>query len=205
MAKRNHELDAPILMSARAEFLEKGFENASLKSICENAGVTTGAVYKRYKDKEALFAAVVEETVNKLNGAADMKCDYDMGALSDEELLAMWNMDESSIMWWFEFLDDVRDDFVLLISRAETTRYAHFQHDWVEKMTDGTYECYEEMFRRGLTNVKVSRREFHILLTAFWTTFYEPFVHGYSMEEIKAHSSLVCRLFDWKTVLGLRA
>lgn len=205
MAKRNHELDVPILMSARAEFLEKGFENASLKSICENAGVTTGAVYKRYKDKEALFAAVVEETVNKLNGAADVKCDYDMGALSDEELLAMWNMDESSIMWWFEFLDDVRDDFVLLISRAETTRYAHFQHDWVEKMTDVTYECYEEMFRRGLTNVKVSRREFHILLTAFWTTFYEPFVHGYSMEEIKAHSSLVCRLFDWKTVLGLRA
>ncbi len=41
-----------ILESARNEFLANGFEKASLKAICEGAGVTTGALYKRYKGKE---------------------------------------------------------------------------------------------------------------------------------------------------------
>ena len=40
MAKPDHSLDPLTLASARREFLEKGFEKASLKRICENANVT---------------------------------------------------------------------------------------------------------------------------------------------------------------------
>lgn len=55
MAKPDHSLDPLILESARKEFLVNGFEKASLKEICDRAGVTTGALYKRYQGKEALF------------------------------------------------------------------------------------------------------------------------------------------------------
>ena len=34
-----------ILNSAKAEFLEKGFKDASLRNIAKQAGVTTGAIY----------------------------------------------------------------------------------------------------------------------------------------------------------------
>ena len=51
MAVPDHSIDPRILESARKEFLTYGFEKASLKSICEGAGVTTGALYKRYKGK----------------------------------------------------------------------------------------------------------------------------------------------------------
>ena len=34
-----------LLRSAKEEFVEKGFQNASLRKICSKAGVTTGAVY----------------------------------------------------------------------------------------------------------------------------------------------------------------
>ena len=37
-----------ILKAAEIEFLEKGFVNASLRDICQKAGVTTGALYKRF-------------------------------------------------------------------------------------------------------------------------------------------------------------
>lgn len=204
MATRNHSLDTPILESARKEFLEKGFEKASLKKICENAGVTTGAVYKRYKDKEALFAAVVEDTVADLNRFADERCNVDVTALSDEALVQAWNMNNGEMMWWFEYLFEHYDGFVLLISRAETTRYANFQHDWVEKMTGGTYAYYEEAFCRGLASVKMSKGELHILLTAFWATIYEPFIHGYTMEQIEEHCRIVCRMFDWYNTFGFK-
>ena len=64
MAVADRSIDPRILESARTEFLASGFEKASLKTICEGAGVTTGALYKRYKGKEELFCAVVEQTVS---------------------------------------------------------------------------------------------------------------------------------------------
>lgn len=205
MAKRNHALDQPILDSARKEFLEKGFEKASLKAICEYAGVTTGAVYKRYKDKEELFAAVIEDTLKDLNQIADEKCSIDVSRLSDEELVEAWNMNSGSMLWWFQFLNDRREDFILLISKSETTRYANFQHDWVEKMTKGTFSYYEEALKRGLATVVITKEEFHILLTAFWSTIYEPFIHGYNTQQIEEHCQLVCRMFDWYGVLGFKS
>lgn len=202
MAVRNYSLDQPILESAKKEFLTKGFEKASLKEICENAGVTTGAVYKRYKDKEELFASVVEDTVKDLYKIADEKCNIDFNEITDEALVKAWDMDETYMMWWFEYLFDRYDGFVLLIKCAETTRYANFQHDWVEKMTGGTFAYYEEAFRRGLTVVEVSKGELHILLSAFWTTIYEPFIHGYTLDQIEEHCRLVCRMFDWYHMFG---
>lgn len=49
-----------MLQSAQREFLDKGYEKASLRSIAQNAGVTTGALYVRFPNKSALFAALVE-------------------------------------------------------------------------------------------------------------------------------------------------
>lgn len=44
-----------ILCAAKAEFLKKGFQTASLRAIVKAAGVTTGALYGYYSSKEALF------------------------------------------------------------------------------------------------------------------------------------------------------
>ena len=49
MSRPDISIDPKLLESAKEEFLSKGFLEASLKTICDNAGVTTGALYKRYK------------------------------------------------------------------------------------------------------------------------------------------------------------
>ena len=48
-----------IHKAAKKEFLDKGFQMASLRNIVKNAGVTTGAFYGYYKSKEELFDALV--------------------------------------------------------------------------------------------------------------------------------------------------
>lgn len=50
-----------ILAVASREFLQKGFQGASLRSIVKQAGVTTGAFYGYFKSKEELFDALVKE------------------------------------------------------------------------------------------------------------------------------------------------
>ena len=59
MAQEKSATQQAILAAAQAEFWEKGFQRAALRSIVKAAGVTTGALYGYYGSKEALFEALV--------------------------------------------------------------------------------------------------------------------------------------------------
>ena len=48
-----------LIECAKKEFIEKGYMKASLRNICKEAGVTTGAMYFFFKDKEELFESIV--------------------------------------------------------------------------------------------------------------------------------------------------
>ena len=205
MAVANHSIDPKILESARSEFMTNGFEKSSLKSICEGAGVTTGALYKRYKGKEDLFCAVVEQTVADLYEVAHARGDKDPAAMSDQELIKAWDMDDADMMWWFRFLYDRHDDFYLLLACSQGTRYANFEHDWVELLTKATSAYLAEAQRRGLCRTDVGPAELHILLSAFWTTIYEPFIHHFTWEQIEAHCRIVCGLLHWHEALHFQA
>lgn len=204
MAKPDHSIDPRILESAKSEFLALGFEKASLQHICSRAEVTTGALYKRYRSKEDLFCAVVADTVSDLKGILAEKTSADLRSMTDEALIRAWDMDIDYMMWWFRFLYDRHDGFVLLLKCAEGTSYSNFQHDWVETMTAATYDYYQEARRRGLTKTDISTQEMHILLSAFWTTIYEPFIHDFTWQQIEEHCRLVCGLFNWYQVLGFK-
>ncbi|MBE6123332.1 MAG: helix-turn-helix transcriptional regulator [Solobacterium sp.] len=62
MASKDHSLDEKIVDAARNEFLEVGYRNASMRKIAARAGITTGALYTRYENKDVLFASLVYET-----------------------------------------------------------------------------------------------------------------------------------------------
>lgn len=205
MAKPDHSIDPRILESAKREFLALGFEKSSLQHICEQAHVTTGALYKRYRGKEDLFCAVVADTVSDLKDAFEERAGVDLYSLSNEALIKAWDMDEGYMMWWFQYLYKRHDGFVLLLKCAEGTSYSNFQHDWVESMTGASYDYYQEARRRELTHTDISLEEMHILLSAFWTTIYEPFIHDFTWKQIEEHCKLVCNLFNWYHVLGFTA
>jgi len=49
---------AKLLESARALIREKGYEQTTLEAIAERAGMTTGAIYGNFKNRDALFIAL---------------------------------------------------------------------------------------------------------------------------------------------------
>ena len=55
-----------ILEIGRKEFLALGYRDASLRHIAASLGVTTGAIYRYYADKEALFDALVAQPAQEL-------------------------------------------------------------------------------------------------------------------------------------------
>ena len=66
MAVKDHSLDPVIVASARKEFLEHGYQKASLHKIAQDAGITTGALYTRYRNKDALFRSLVEPVLQEM-------------------------------------------------------------------------------------------------------------------------------------------
>ena len=62
----NEKLCADILETGRKEFLALGYRDASLRHIAASLGVTTGAIYRYYADKEALFDALVAQPAQEL-------------------------------------------------------------------------------------------------------------------------------------------
>lgn len=67
MAVKNHLLDDKIIEAATAEFLEFGFQGASLRRIAQRADLSTGALYTRYKSKDALFCSIVNDALSEIS------------------------------------------------------------------------------------------------------------------------------------------
>src|ERR1700761_5834306 len=70
-----------LLDAAENVFAAKGYDGAKISDIAEEAGVSVGAVYFRFKDKDALFFAIAESFIEDaraglgalLAGAAEME------------------------------------------------------------------------------------------------------------------------------------
>lgn len=204
MAVRQKYIDDNLLVSAKECFLEKGYLATMLRDVCQRAGVTTGALYKRYKGKEELFDAVVEPAVKKLNEVVGAATQQDVSEYTDEQLIRPWRLSGQGIRQWFDMLEEIRDGFILLVSsKSDGSRYSNFHHEWVQRMTEVDFVYIEEIKKRNLIRQDISKRELHVLLTCFWQLYYEPFIHGFSPEEIAGHCEYIRMLFDWEKILGI--
>jgi TetR/AcrR family transcriptional regulator, mexJK operon transcriptional repressor len=81
-AKQTAAINAAILTTARRMFLENGFDAMAMEAVAFEIGASKGTIYDRYPSKEALFHAVVQESVARWSAAAavdDVQLTDDLG------------------------------------------------------------------------------------------------------------------------------
>jgi AcrR family transcriptional regulator len=78
------EVDTRILDAARKVFLERGFGGASIDEIAEVARSGKPTIYARFRDKRALFTAVVKREI--LSRMTEFKAEVPTGATVEERL-----------------------------------------------------------------------------------------------------------------------
>jgi AcrR family transcriptional regulator len=88
------EVEERILGAARTVFLERGFEGASIEEIAEAARSGKPTIYARFPDKEALFTAVVMQSVAA--NIARIKAQSPTGATIEERLE---NLGATMLQW----------------------------------------------------------------------------------------------------------
>jgi AcrR family transcriptional regulator len=64
MQVKKDDIKKRIMKSACNEFLRHGFQGASLRVIAEKAGLTKGAVYSYFKNKDTLFCSLTAPAVD---------------------------------------------------------------------------------------------------------------------------------------------
>ena len=204
MSVPDRSIDPRLLSAAKDEFLKKGFEKASLAEICKAAGVTTGALYKRFDGKEDLFSALVSDTVHDMLEYAFGIEKTDLASFTDQELYDSFFMMPETNRRWLRFLYDHREGFTLLIRCSAGTRYENFHQDWTEKMNALDYKYYQEARRRGLTTKDITIEELHVLTYGVWALYYEPFFLGFTWEQIEKHAEMIHLFTDWHRALDMK-
>ena len=116
--KEEKETRQKLLASAKSEFLEKGYLKASLRNICKNAGVTTGALYFFFEDKEDLFGSLVEEPLHTLIGM--MTKHYEV---EEKGLKSDFSEDYETARMLLHFMYLYYDEFQLMLTKSQGSKY----------------------------------------------------------------------------------
>ena len=204
MSAPDRSIDPRLLSAAKKEFLKKGFEKASLTDICKAAGVTTGALYKRFSGKEDLFSALVSDTVQDMEEYVSEMGRTDLTSFTDQEVYDSFSMMPETNRRWLRFLYDHREGFTLLIRCAAGTRYENFHQDWTEKMNALDYKYYQEARRRGMAAKEMTEKELHVLSYGIWALYYEPFFLDFTWDQIERHAETIYLFTDWHSVLEMK-
>lgn len=202
MANPDRSIDPRILEAARDDFLSKPYDMVSLREICSKAGVTTGAFYNRYKNKEELFDALVMPTLALVEEYSNQTETASYTRLNEENLRRIWEMTSENQSRIIDMFYDNYDGFKLLLCHAEGTKYANFLHDFASDVTVRSLRFITEAHRRGMTPFVIEEEELHMLITAYWATMFEPIIHGLPREKAQLHGENVAKLFNWTAVLG---
>lgn len=195
-----------ILSAAKREFMEKGFLNASLRSIVKDAGVTTGAFYRYYDSKEALFAALVGEhaayVLDLFNHTVD---DFEKlpGKVQTEQMI---DTSSDCMQQMLDYVYDHYDAFKLLIECAEGTAYADFIHQLVVREVDSTYKYMRTLSDMGYEVEPLNKNLVHIIASGLFAGIFETVVHDMPRDEAKEYVSQLQRFSaaGWSELLHVR-
>jgi len=200
--KQTHE---KILNSAREQFREKGFRDASIRSICKNAGVTNGAFYSHFDSKEDLFSGIVQPC---LDGLSKIYKDESVGFFeikSAGDIIEAFRKTYASTDKIISFLCENREDFMLVLDSSAGTVYENF----TEQITEAEARSMAEFLKKSKSYVKnMEKISNNIIKTGssiLINTIFDGVRQGLSSEEILKETALVSDycIAGYKYLLGI--
>lgn len=112
------EIKESILQAALLEFYDNGYKSAAMRNIAGKAKIPTGLIYSYYKNKEALFDAVLSPVLYDWKRVLESGEDKDMHMGN-----AIYGLSRAETECLLDLFDH-RQEFIILIDRSEGTKYA---------------------------------------------------------------------------------
>ncbi|MBR4333341.1 MAG: TetR/AcrR family transcriptional regulator [Clostridia bacterium] len=190
-----------VMAAASEEFLEYGFEKASMRRVGERCGLTAAGLYRHCRDKEDLFDQLVAPAVERISAWMDAHLTKYLAAVQEE----------GNLQWQDSWVDMMReivyphmDDYHLLLTCSSGTKYENFLHDFTQTAQEQTFQYLPVLRDKGLAIRTISPMEMHLLFSAYVTALFEPVIHRYTLEESMRCLETVEAFFlpGWKVLFG---
>ena len=187
-----------LIESAKAEFLKYGFQNANLRRISADSGVSTNSIYTRFGDKAGLFDAVVKPAAD---GLMKIYLESISGASRCGNAADAANMGDEGTELVLKYIYDNFDSFRLIFCRSAGTEYEHY----FDKLAETEEHYYREFAGRYAGNGNdISDFFIHVVCRTGWQYMYEVVSHELSYEDAKAFMKNIRKFCfaGWAGVLG---
>lgn len=169
-----------LIESAKAEFMEKGYNKASLRTICSNAGVTTGALYFFFEDKADLFRAIVGNAVDGLFEIMQVHFD------EDDDIVANVDADNTD-----DYIDDHSeiaqqlihhiyknyDAAILVLTRSQGSEYENIVDKIVDITESKSIEMMEKIAAKTGERKKLNKYMLHLVIHIVVDSFVQLVIH----------------------------
>lgn len=205
MKKKDEIAVDKILECAKDEFMEKGYEGASMRTIAERAGYTTGMLYARFADKSRLFKELVGEAADKLFNYFS-KAEDDFAELPPEQQHSdMHTYVESKVDVMIDIIYDNFDAFKLIVCKSAGSGYDYYIDKMIDVETANTVRFIEDLNRAGIQIKEVRADLSHMLSSAMFNGIFEVVAHDLPREEARGYIKQIQDFFNagWDRLLGL--
>ncbi len=193
MAKQIEGVYERILDCAKAEFLDKGYTDASLRSIAAAAETSTNSIYVRFGDKEGLFSAIVEPVLSEMTERflkiQEAFCRMDQAA----QAAHMAEYADGGMAELVDYMYDHLDEFRLLLDASYGTRFHNFVDTLVRIEVEYTYKYMERAGYAAQLGDAATEKLLHIVTTSRFESIFEVIRHGMSRAEAAEYIELLSR------------
>jgi len=149
-----------ILESAMGVFAIKGFEDASMREIAAAAGLTTGAIYHHYKNKDDLFYDAVKEAAYFVHKLSEKNEDSKLK--SNDEILA-----EISSRVMERMSKEIEQRLLILLAAYAISKGGRIKEKYKQDYTEIIQKVAEMYFYAfGIENIDYQRSLAAILVAA---------------------------------------
>lgn len=185
MSTKAEDTEKNILNTARKHFLKDGFSGASLRNIVKDAGLTTGAFYKYYPTKEALFDALTDPYIEHIYQIYDRVVE-DFEKLSAKEQTS--NMSDTSgdgMDQMIDYIYEHYDNSRLLLKCGDSGKFETFIHNMVDREMRSSLEYVKKMKEDGIEIPIVGESLMHMIYTGFFSSIFQIIEHDIDKEIAK--------------------
>ena len=193
-----------ILKEAKIEFMEKGYQKASLREIVKKAGLTTGAFYGYYKNKEQLFDALVGEVYQEVLDRYQKTLNTFFNFSPEEQYENMVDITYKYMLELKNYMYDHFDAFKMILCCSEGTKYKELVHHMAELDVQATHDFAKtiELVSGGTKGVNPVLE--HILTSGMFTGFFELVVHDVPEEDADEYIKQLLDFYSagWGKIMG---
>ena len=193
-----------IHQAAKAEFLEKGYKDASLRNIVKSVGMTTGAFYGYYKSKEELFEALVGKHYDYIltcfkkaqQEFAELPHEQQPEVMGDISGICMFEM----LHYAYEHLEECK----LILCCSEGTHFSGLIDEMVEIEAEATHSYQKVLEELGRPSPKIDPALEHILITGMFHTFFELVIHEMPLDDAENYVKEMRAFYTagWMKIMG---